>query len=329
MSLADYIAKNYLTADPSTTQKQSSKKRKRKDTHPPTATTISDGLQLLDDDDNSILRVQNGNTADSDDDRPSVANSRSTKSKFKKSSWVAIGAPAPSNSEQTAADAILADAARDVSERGEMPQEEAPMVVDTGADADGNVDMTSRDKKKKSRRERDEGEQQQQETVYRDATGRRVNVAMARAAARQRVDEEESKKREQVEMQIGDVQKEDKERRKQELSDAKFWDFARGKDDEDINREMKEAVRWNDPMAGMLSEKKDQGGAGGAGDGKVGGRPRKKVYTDGFEPNRYGIRPGFLWDGVERGSGFERQWFAARNKQKDRQEMEYAWQMDE
>ena len=57
MSLADYLAKNYLTADPKADKK--SKKRKRKG--------ISDGLIIADDD---PLGWSSSNAAKEEDDRP-------------------------------------------------------------------------------------------------------------------------------------------------------------------------------------------------------------------------------------------------------------------
>jgi pre-mRNA-splicing factor CWC26 len=85
-----------------------------------------------------------------------------------------------------------------------------------------------------------------------------------------------------------------------------------------MNEELKEQDRWNDPAAQFVTKKKK---------GKsVTGKP---LYQGSFPPNRYGIRPGYRWDGVDRGNGFEKQWFAARNKKKDREDLEYAWQMDE
>ncbi len=75
-------------------------------------------------------------------------------------------------------------------------------------------------------------------------------------------------------------------------------------------------------MAQLLATKKSSSKSGKS---KSGG----KLYQGAFEPNRYGIRPGWRWDGVDRGNGFERKWFAARNKAKDREALEYAWQLDE
>ena len=57
MSLADYLAQNYLTADSKPEKK--SKKRKRKD--------VSDGLIIADDDN---LGWSTGKTARGDDDGP-------------------------------------------------------------------------------------------------------------------------------------------------------------------------------------------------------------------------------------------------------------------
>lgn len=170
------------------------------------------------------------------------------------------------------------------------------------------------------------------ETIYRDATGRIVNAALARAEARKKEEDKEKAKREAEEAVRGDVQRREAKVRKGQLADAKFMDVARYKDDVEMNRELKRRERWNDPAAGFLTkndededeiEKDHDGGRGGA------RRRRRKPYKGGAEPNRYGIRPGGRWDGVDRSNGFERSWFDARNKVKNRKELEYAWQMDE
>jgi len=157
-----------------------------------------------------------------------------------------------------------------------------------------------------------------QETIYRDASGRIINVAMKRAEARKKAEEEEKKKLEKERAARGDVQRLAAEQRKEELKNAKSLGVARYADDEQLNAELKERDRWNDPAAGFLVKKKEGRSVTG-----------KPLYKGAAPPNRYGIRPGFRWDGVDRGNGFEGEWFKARNRKKDREEMEYLWQMDE
>ena len=157
-----------------------------------------------------------------------------------------------------------------------------------------------------------------QETIYRDASGRVINVAMKRAEARRKTDAEAAKAAAELEAQKGDVQRAEKEMRKEQLKDAKFMTVARYADDAELNDELKERERWNDPAAGFLQKKKT---------GKsVSGRP---LYTGPAEPNRYGIRPGYRWDGVDRSTGFEKEYFKARNRRENLKNLDYAWQMDE
>ncbi len=159
---------------------------------------------------------------------------------------------------------------------------------------------------------------QGKETIYRDASGRIINVAMKRAEARKKADEEAAKAAAQIEAQKGDVQRAERERKKEALKDAKYMPVARYEDDVEMNEEMKDRERWNDPAAQFLTKKK-QGRS-------VTGKP---LYAGPFTPNRYGIRPGHRWDGVDRGNGFEKEYFAARNRRRDLKELDYAWQMDE
>jgi pre-mRNA-splicing factor CWC26 len=118
------------------------------------------------------------------------------------------------------------------------------------------------------------------------------------------------------------VQRREKEARRQALDEAKVMPVARHVDDAEMNAELKERERWNDPMAQLLASKKSSSKGGKS-------KSSGKSYQGAFEPNRYGIRPGWRWDGVDRGNGFERKWFAARNKMQDRKAMEYLWQTDE
>jgi pre-mRNA-splicing factor CWC26 len=158
-----------------------------------------------------------------------------------------------------------------------------------------------------------------QETIYRDASGRIINVAMKRAEARRAEAEKKAKEEAAREALMGDVQRQQRESRRQDLQDIKAMPVARGIEDEALNDELKDAARWNDPAAQFLTAKNGPGAS-------VTGRP---LYKGAFQPNRYGIRPGHRWDGVDRSIGFEKEWFAARNKKSRFEALDYQWQMDE
>ncbi|KAK6341692.1 hypothetical protein TWF696_008760 [Orbilia brochopaga] len=155
------------------------------------------------------------------------------------------------------------------------------------------------------------------ETIYRDASGRIINIAMQRAEARRKLEEAEAKKLQQAEMNKGVVQLADAEEKRQQLRDAKFMPLARRADDEDMNRELKEKKLWNDPAMGFLRPE-------AAGESKSG----YPLYKGAFPPNRYNIRPGHRWDGVDRGNGTEALFFRKNNERRDRVQQEYAWEMD-
>ncbi len=320
MSLADYLAKNHLTADAKLEKR--SKKRKRNG-------GTASGLIIADDD---ALGWDRNGTGNADDDGPLTVNANSAEfRKAKKNAWHTIGAPAPSSADQAAADAILSSAAAESHARAfaddDVPVvDDSAMKMESGAHAGlQTADQVTAQLKRKEAEERrrflqdgDEHSGKGKETIYRDASGRIINVQMKRAEARRKAEEEASKAAAELEAQKGDVQRAQKERRKEQLQDAKLMPVARYADDTALNEELKGRERWNDPAAGFLEKKKE---------GKsVGGRP---LYKGAAAPNRYGIRPGYRWDGVDRGIGFEKDYFSARNRRENLKNLDYAWQTDE
>tara|TARA_R110002003_G_scaffold108_1_gene9053 strand:- start:5237 stop:6196 length:960 start_codon:yes stop_codon:yes gene_type:complete len=252
--------------------------------------------------------------------------------------WTAVGVAAPSHAQQVAADeaaanVIIESAAAD-REKAAQAEDEAPEMVDTegvlkmesGAKAglQTAAEMTAAMNKKQAedKRKAEEALKEMgsaaQETIYRDASGRIINVAMKRAEVRKKAEEEERKRLEKDKAARGDVQNAEAAKRKQQLQDAKTMTIARYADDEDLNDELKERGHWNDPASGFLRKKK----AGRS----ITGKP---LYQGAFQPNRYGIRPGHRWDGVDRGNGFESQWFNSRNRKANVEKLEYQWQQDE
>lgn len=98
--------------------------------------------------------------------------------------------------------------------------------------------------------------------------------------------------------------------------------FSRYEDDEDLEKHLKDQEREGDPMLNYIRKKKKKQGGDGAS-----GRP---TYS-GPEPppNRYGIRPGYRWDGVDRSNGFEKKLIESKNNKKAVEEIAYKWSVED
>lgn len=352
--LSSYLATHYLTADTKPT-----KKRKRKHDK-----NSSGGLLIQDDDDwgsssgRKSSRSKNGGDGDGDDDLPVTVGHVKEIRKTTKANWKTVGGSTQddktTNDDAAAADAILASAAAE-RDAARAAEDDDPTVVDaaTARMADGShagLQSAAAVTAQLERRQREEREQfeaerraglvqhgDEAETHYRDATGRRVDAGMQRAAARRAVAEAEEKERAEKEALRGEVQVEEARRRREELDAVRGMGVARTADDEDMNRELREQRRWNDPMARFLdAEEAAAGSSGGGGGGGSGGAgktskkaSRRPVCKHAAPPNRYGIRPGYRWDGVDRSNGFEAERFKALNRRERNKGLDYAWQMDE
>ena len=135
------------------------------------------------------------------------------------------------------------------------------------------------------------------ETVYRDKRGRKLdmlNEFMRQQAKREGKEVEEA--REQYEWGRGTVQKESEKRFEDELSNIKDQPFARTVDDVHLEDMRRTEIRDGDPMAEFVRKKQQT----------LSGKPARPTYKGPPpNPNRYGIRPGYRWDGCDRGNGFE------------------------
>ncbi|KAG9048193.1 Pre-mRNA-splicing factor cwc26 [Tulasnella sp. UAMH 9824] len=176
-------------------------------------------------------------------------------------------------------------------------------------------------KKKKSKRKDDDyGEDEQGETVYRDASGRKIQVESAEDIAARQAEEEREKRekeREKKEWQKGLIQREQAESRRREEEKERTRNVARHADDKELNESQRAEERWNDPAAAFLTKKEKKG-------------PKRPEYKGPPPPpNRFGIKPGYRWDGVDRSNGFEKKYFQTINE-KGRTKLEaYQWSVDD
>ncbi|KAL0633505.1 Pre-mRNA-splicing factor cwc26 [Maublancomyces gigas] len=315
MSLANYLAQNYLTKDEP--EKKRNKKRRRKE----------GGVTIADDD---VLGWDQGKDDDDGDGPVTVGESTKAFRRATKSNWTSVSVDATEAADTAAADAIISQAPQ----RGDNPEDQPAVVggddtslqkmssgahagLQTAAQVIAQLEIQRKAELARIATQDPRESGKGQETIYRDASGRIINIAMQRQEARKKIEEEEEKKRQVVELNKGNVQLVRQVERKKELEDAKYLTLARYADDKELNEDMKEKDRWNDPAAAFLTSKKK-------GVSKTG----KPLYKGAAPPNRFGILPGHRWDGVDRGNGFEKKWFQAQNARKNRAQLEHDWQTD-
>ncbi|XP_034949601.1 BUD13 homolog [Chelonus insularis] len=92
--------------------------------------------------------------------------------------------------------------------------------------------------------------------------------------------------------------------------------LARYADDADLDARLRAVEREGDPMLEYIKKKQIK-------EGKR--QPDEPSYQGSFMPNRFGIRPGHRWDGVDRSNGYEKKWFEAQNAKAAIQEEAYKW----
>ncbi|TFK46789.1 hypothetical protein OE88DRAFT_1720973 [Heliocybe sulcata] len=214
--------------------------------------------------------------------------------------------------------------------KDEPKEDEQPMVVDAQGREEMSPQVTGglvtaaqlRKQKKekpklKAREEEEEEARLAQETVYRDATGRKIDTKAEKAEAARKKREREEREAKKMEWGKGLVQRDEQEKRREEMEKMKGRDLSRYADDREINERQKAEERWDDPMAAFVSKKRSKG-------------PKKPEYTGPAPPpNRFGIRPGYRWDGVDRSNGFEKKLFQRINEKKRTRLESYQWSVDD
>ncbi|CAL8471408.1 g10950 [Coccomyxa elongata] len=176
------------------------------------------------------------------------------------------------------------------------------------------------------------------ETVYRDKqSGKRVEGGAAELEAL-----EESRKKPKAEAPAwggGIAQMREREARAEEMQQEAAKPFARTADDVDIDRAYRERIRFGDPMAHLAAKRQRDAPPPPV----VPEHMRKLMRKSGFvvpqevpphswlkrrlgaPVNRYGIKPGRHWDGVDRSNGFEANMFKTKNELASRSNEAHMW----
>jgi pre-mRNA-splicing factor CWC26 len=166
-------------------------------------------------------------------------------------------------------------------------------------------------------------------TTYRDKTGKKIDM-VSEFLRQQETKEVEAKVEEskRYELNVGAAQKELARQSALEIARAAQAPFARTKDDAELDSRLRAVERDGDPM--LTSRRRIEGGGGVAARQIEQDNPmqavQKPIYSGPAPaPNRFGIRPGFRWDGVDRSNGWEAKVFAAKNAARAKEERRRAF----
>uniref|UniRef100_A0A2M4AN86 BUD13 homolog n=1 Tax=Anopheles triannulatus TaxID=58253 RepID=A0A2M4AN86_9DIPT len=165
-----------------------------------------------------------------------------------------------------------------------------------------------------------------------DVTGRFAETVV-RGKTRQNIEKElreefEKRKHEEKKKEIytrwgkGVKQADEYVARLQEAAHESAKPFARYADDADRDEYLKKQDRLGDPMLDYLRSKRKE-------ENKRAGIPEKPTYQGAFPDNRFNIRPGYRWDGVDRSNGFEKRWFETMSKKKAGEEEAYKYSVED
>lgn len=137
--------------------------------------------------------------------------------------------------------------------------------------------------------------EREEETIVRDRkTLGRVDVA---ARDQKKLDKERDRAaREPMEWGSGLAQARQAKEKHIETLMAGNAPLSRFQDDSVMNQQLKARERWGDPMAQVRRKKKPA---------PVTEESARPVYKGPMFPNRYNIRPGYRWDGIDRSNGWE------------------------
>ncbi|RYG65696.1 hypothetical protein EON64_11380 [archaeon] len=168
-------------------------------------------------------------------------------------------------------------------------------------------------------------------TVYRDKQGRKVD----KLSEQLREQEGEAQRKSQIEQAqrdwgAGSVQKKEAQQRAADFAAIAAEPFARTSEDPRLEAQRRLTLRDGDPMAEYLRDKMAKKQRRDPEDtrrpGSASAVPSKPLYKGpNPTPNRFGLRPGYRWDAVDRSNGFEEKVLKRLNEKMSFNEEAYKW----
>uniref|UniRef100_A0A8C4JZ99 BUD13 homolog n=1 Tax=Dromaius novaehollandiae TaxID=8790 RepID=A0A8C4JZ99_DRONO len=190
-----------------------------------------------------------------------------------------------------------------------------------------SADVLRREQQELKRHERNnkhlEGreESRHSETVFRDKSGRKRDLAQERLEQKQKAEVKSERDEQYAKWGKGLAQGRQQQQNVEDAIKEMQKPLARYIDDQDLDRMLREQEREGDPMAEFIKKRK----------AKENKDKKEKPRYNGPTPplNRFNIWPGHRWDGVDRSNGFEQQRFARIASKKAVQELAYKWSVED
>lgn len=154
--------------------------------------------------------------------------------------------------------------------------------------------------------------------------GHRARDAANEDPAEQGRKEEHEKKKKELYDRWGKGLKqiEDHKSRLEEMVHEASKPVARYANDEDLDRHLREQEHADDPMLEYMRQKRKKRD-------QQDNKPVMPKYEGSFPENRFGIRPGYRWDGVDRSNGYEQRWFDKQNERRAVQDEAYKYSVED
>lgn len=147
------------------------------------------------------------------------------------------------------------------------------------------------------------------DVVYRDKSGKRITREQwLLLQGKKKITSKRSEPAQELEWGKGIVQKLDSEAKALEERKLAQEPLNRYDIDADYDKQLQTQQRWDDPMSRKQARS------------TVGDVPKSR-FTG--VPNRFNIEPGYRWDGVIRGNGYEDRWFKVQASKAAKQQEYY------
>jgi pre-mRNA-splicing factor CWC26 len=160
------------------------------------------------------------------------------------------------------------------------------------------------------------------DVVIRDRKGRNKEYSYDLEKEHEKMKLEEARKKEYDRWGKGLKQLEQIEKRRHEYQHEASKPLSRSADDNDLQDYLKNQERTDDPMLQYIRRKRKE-------ENRKKGVVEKPEYTGDFPDNRFNIRPGYRWDGVDRSNGYEKKYFSMINSKKSLEEEAYRYSTED